>query len=310
VTLPGAPGSRAPPTPAMAKLHIVIPDFNGWEQTRVCLEALRLSTYTDMEVIVVDHGTTETTRQGLSSDYPAALHVRGESALWWTGATNLGIRKAMERDAATIMLLNNDCYVRLHTIERLMDHHQRAPHSIIAPVQSDALTKRVLCATATSCYFLGLPIVIAPWGAERKLRRCGLLPTKLIVGGRGVVIPAEMFHRVGLLDEKGLPHYGSDNDFYMRCRRAGIPLYIAPNAVVEIDRRTTTQAVNLGCMSFRKFLDTLRDRRSHRNLRDLTALFKRHYPIKGLHHFGVMLNLLRYFLLFGWERLRGAFKAG
>ena len=292
----------------MTNLHIVIPVFNGWEQTEICLNALRASSYRDYEIIIVDHGSTDATKKALPTQYPEVVHVLGEPTLWWTGATNLGIRTATDRGAGTIMLLNNDCYVTPETIERLMAHGQRARGAIIAPVQRDYLSKHVLCTTATTCFLLGFPTVIPPGGARDHLGKEQLLPTNLILGGRGVMIPADVFQRVGMLDEVHLPHYGSDNDFYLRCREAGISLFIAPDSAVEMDQRTTTQASTLGQMDFRKFLNTLTDRRSHRNLRDLTALFKRHYPIKGLHHIGVTLNLLRYFLMFGWERMRCALK--
>ncbi len=292
----------------MIKLHIVIPVFNGWEQTRLCLDALRASTYRDCEIIVVDHGSTDATKEALPTRYPEVVHVLGEPTLWWTGATNLGIRTSMDRGAEIIMLLNNDCYVAPVTIERLMVHSQREGEAIIAPVQRDFLSKHVLCVTATTCYLLGFPTVIAPKRVQNHLGKKQLVSTKLILGGRGVVIPAGVFQRVGMLDEPHLPHYGSDNDFYLRCRKAGISLFIAPDSVVEIDHRTTTLASSLRNMSFSKFLETLKDRKSHRNIRDLTALFKRHYPIKGMHHLGVALNLLRYLAMYGWERLQGALR--
>ena len=288
----------------MTKIHIIIPVFNGWSQTKVCLDALMASSYRDLEIIVVDHGSTDETKKTLPAQYPEVVHVLGEPTLWWTGATNLGIRTAMDRGADTIMLLNNDCYVTLETIERLITHGQRTRGAIIAPVQRDYLSKQVLCTTATTCYLLGFPTIIPPWGARDHLGKEQFLPTNLILGGRGVVISAEVFKRVGMFDEINLPHYGSDNDFYLRCRSAGIPLFIAANSTVYIDNRTTTMASDLGSKSFPQFLETMRDRRSHRNIQDLTALFKLHYPIKGLHHIGVVLNLLRYLTFYGWNRLR------
>lgn len=78
---------------------------------------------------------------------------------------------------------------------------------------------------------------------------------------------------------------------------------------MEVDHKTTTQAATLGEMDSREFLNTLKDRRSQRNPRDLTTPFKRYYPIKGLHTIiGVTLSLLPYFLMSGWERMRCALK--
>jgi len=84
------------------KVHIVIPVFNGWEQTKVCLNALRASEYKNLEIIVVDHGSIDETKINLPVEYPEVLHVLGDSSLWWAGATNLGIRTAVSKDAEKI----------------------------------------------------------------------------------------------------------------------------------------------------------------------------------------------------------------
>lgn len=286
------------------KIHVIIPVYNGWRQTRLCLDALRASHYRNLDIIVVDHGSTDETKQVLPALYPEVLHVLGDPSLWWTGATNLGIRTALAHGAKTVMLLNNDCYVTEETIPRLVDHAQKSGEIIIAPVQKDYPSKRVLVMTATTCYLLGFSTLILGKKDLRFLNQPRLLPTKLIIGGRGVLIPSRVFERQGLLDEVHLPHAGSDNDFYLRCRKQGIPLFVAADATVYVDNTRTTLAADVAQMDLRQFLQTLVDRRSHRNIRDLTALFKLHYPIKGLHHLGVALNLLRYCAGYGWKRLK------
>ncbi len=288
----------------MDKIHIVIPVFNGWKQTKLCLDALRTSIYRDLEIIVVDHGSTDETKEALPSQFPEVVHILGEPTLWWTGATNLGIRETLNRGAKNIMLLNNDCYLTPETIGRLAAHSKKTSTAIIASVQKDFFTKRTICVTASTCYLLGFPTFLPSKKTTENITKQQLLPTKLIIGGRGALIPSAIFQLVGLFDESNLPHAGADNDFYLRCRKQGIPLFIAPDATVYVDNSRTTLAAKVETMSLRQFLQTLVDRRSHRNMRDLTTLFKHHYPIKGLHHLGVVLNLLRYFTLYGWKRLR------
>lgn len=63
-------------------------------------------------------------------------------------------------------------------------------------------------------------------------------------------------------------------------------------------------------MTLSSFLDTLKNRRSHRNIPELTALFRLHYPIPGLYPLGVSLNLLRYALLYAAARLLRAGRPG
>ena len=289
----------------MDKIHIVIPVFNGWKQTKLCLDSLRASVYRDLEIIIVNHGHGNEIKEALSTYYPEVLQIPGESTLWWAGATNLGIRMALGRGAKKIMLLNHDCYVEPDTIQTLLVHSNRIGEAIIAPVPFDYSTKSVIAVTARTCFLLGFPTI----SLHRKRNHIGrpqLLPTKLILGGRGVLIPSGIFERLGLFDEVNLPSYYSDHDFYLRCRKRGVQLFISADATVYIDDTMTTLSAKIENLGFQQFLQTLVVRRSHRNIRDLTALFKLHYPIKGLHHLGVLLNLLRYFTLYGWKRLRRA----
>ena len=219
---------------------------------------------------------------------------------------NLGIRTAMSRNANTIMLLNNDCYVDPETIQHLVGHVRSTSEAIIAPIQKDFTTRRITCFIATTCFLFGFPTLVFQGRMASHIGEAKLIPTKLIAGGRGAIIPVNVFKRLGMFDEANLPHYYADHDFYLRCRKEGIPLFIAADTTVYVDRTRTSLASNLAGLTFVQFLQTLVDRRSHRNLRDLTVLFKLHYPIKGLHHLGVLLNLTRYIALYGWKRLSRA----
>lgn len=287
----------------MDKIYVIIPVFEGWKETRICLDALRASTYEHLETIVVNHGTNTGIRKALSTQYSDVLQLFGEPTLWWAGATNLGIRKAMSLGAKKIMLLNHDCFVEPETIQRVATHAERTEEAIIAPVPHDYRTKRVLAVTARTGFLLGFPMIAYP-GQAKHVGKQKLLPTKLILGGRGVLIPSSVFERIGLFDEVNLPSYYSDFDFFLRCRTRGVPLFIAADAKVYIDDTMTTLATKIGRLDFQQFVQTLRVPRSHRNLRDLTSIFKFHYPIKGLHFIGVGLNVLRYSVIYFLQRLK------
>jgi GT2 family glycosyltransferase len=289
------------------KIPIVIPVFNGWEQTKVCLDALRASEYKNLEIIVVDHGSTDETKIVLPAQYPEVVYVLGDSTLWWTGATNLGIRTAISRGAERIMLMNNDCYVAPDTIATLINHSKKRAKAIIAPVQKDFDTDEYLCTAYRECFLLGFSSLASRTIAEKPANKNALISSKLIAGGRGVIIPIDIFRKVGLFDEVALPHYGADHDFYLRCRKQGIPLYVALDSTVYIDQRRTSAAAQPRELTLKEFYQTLFSRHSHRNLRDLTVLFKKHYPIKHFYYLGVVLNITRYFLVYLWQRTTGRF---
>lgn len=286
------------------KIYIVIPVFNGWEQTKVCLDALRKSEYKNLETIVVDHGSTDKTKIALPVEYPEVVHVLGDPSLWWTGATNLGIHTAISMGAEKVMLLNNDCYIIPKAIGTLIHHSEKNHGAIIAPVQKDYDTDEFICTTYRECFLLGFPSLPSHTLDKKKYKNSTFVPSQLILGGRGVIIPVNVFKRVGLFNEVDFPHYYADHDFYLRSRKQGVPLYIALDSIVYIDQSKTSTAAQIKEMTLREFYETLFNRSSHRNLRDLITLFKKHYPIKDLYFIGVFLSIIRYSLVYVWHRMR------
>lgn len=285
------------------KLCIVIPVLNHWQQTQTCLSHLLGGSCTDFTIIVVDHGSTDGTREGLKHEYPDIIRVEGTTDLWWAGATNLGIRTALQQGADLIMLLNNDCYVCHKTIEILVGHSASNPDAIIAPVHRNLHSGKIITRHAGTLFLLGFPTLLLPGKSLYRPDTESLETTSLIMGGRGTLIPATVFRKIGLFNEIDLPHYWADHDFYLRCKENGIRQYIAQNTLVDIDESTTTLASRLQHMRLPQFIDSFTNRRSHRNIKDLGALFRLHYPIPGLYPLGVFLNMTRYTLMYLFARV-------
>lgn len=279
-------------------LFIVITDFNGFQQTKNCLNALRKSIFQGFTVVVVDHGTTSDTKQSLEREYLEVVRIVGSPELWWTGATNLGIHYALSCGADLVMLLNNDCYVTPGAIGELIELWQEHPQSLIAPVQRDWKTGDILSITPRSCFLLGFPTIPGPRVLTSAMFSQRLLPSQLIGGGRGVLLPTSIFKEIGFFDEVNLPHYWADHDFYLRACKQGIPLFIASRAIVDIDGTRTTMADNPGQLTLRQWMHSLRSIRSHRNLAHLKELFKRHYPYRQVYMLGVVLYTGRYFAMY------------
>lgn len=277
-------------------VYIIIPVLNHWEQTKTCLDSLRASIYNDIVIIVVDHGSTDNTKKTIGADYPEVRYITDSIDKWWAGATNRGINLALEQDAKLIMLLNNDCSIASNTISSLVNHHYSQKEAIIAPVQVNKNNSRKITNT-TTCFLLGFPTLIVPHISAFSSDATGLKKTGLIIGGRGVLIPGIVFNKVGLLDDAHLPHYGADHDFYLRCKKSGIPLFIDTRSLVYVDEKRTGIAGGK-YTSLKQITRVIKNRRSHLNIKDLSALYKRHYPVRMLFPIGVFLNLVRHFSIF------------
>lgn len=286
----------------LSSVYIIIPVFNGWEKTKICLDALANSNTDGFNVIIVDHGSTDGTPENLTHLYPKVRRIGGPPTLWWTGAMNLGIKAAINDGATHLVLLNNDSYVEEDTIAVLLRHALRSPDTIVAPVQENVEDGSMFVPAATTCFLLGFSTLLLPAWLQRKSKQEMTLLAPIIMGARGVLVPKTVLERVGLFDEGRLPHYGADHDFYLRCRQKGVPLVIATDATIRIDNSKTTLAKDYANMRFADFVTTLKDRRSHRNVHDLASLFRLHYPIKHLYGIGVGLNLARHAARFLLQR--------
>jgi len=285
-----------------SKLAIVIPVHSGIKQLRRCLSALQSSQYQDFSIIVVDHSESDEISRFITRDYQNVTHLRGSPSIWWSGATNLGIKRALDDNSQSIMLLNHDCFVRPDTIDQLLDTSELSNTAIVAPVQSNLQTGKNITKTY-SCLLFGFPTLILPSSWIRSNKKKTIVETELIIGGRGVIIPSNVFQRVGLLEDKLFPHYGADHDFYFRCKKSGVLLYINKESTVDIDNSSGSTASRPGCLTPTQFLQSLTDRKSHRNIHDLKPLYQLHYPVRYLYSVGLGLNILRYFVIYAWQRL-------
>jgi GT2 family glycosyltransferase len=282
---------------------VVLTDFNGWTQTQQCLRQLEQAGVPQQCVVLVDHGTDQRTRTGVAKQFPSIQLIGAAPELWWAGATNVGLRAALEHETTHVMLLNNDCYLTARAVDTLQQHALREPRATIAPVQRDSESHAILCAVPDHNILLGFTTVMRARSLTPDMRRSPLQRTRLILGGRGVLIPRSVFEAHGLLDEQAFPHYGADHDFFLRITAAGETLLIATDADVLVDSTRTSIADDPCSLTFNQFLHSLSATRSHRNLRVQYLLIKRYYPVKHLHMIGFVLFGLRYFAKYASCRL-------
>jgi GT2 family glycosyltransferase len=223
-------------------IYIVVPVFNRWSFTRQFLESLRTQTSQQFKTIVVDHGSKDGTADHIREDFPEVILVMGDPSLWWTGAVNLGIEKALELGARAVMTMNNDTLVPNDFMQKMRSALDRYPNSVIGALDVDYGTKKPavgglvmvseILDKAKSLYY------DLPEDQRHGLHRVDTLP------GRGLLVPRVVFEKIGLFDIKTFPHYWADYDFTCNANKAGFevlinydaPLYIFPDE--SGDRKT------------------------------------------------------------------------
>jgi len=223
-------------------IYIIIPVHNRKEFTRNCLLSLRQQTYKYFKVVVIDDGSTDGTEEMLTNEFPEVYIIKGDGNLWWTAATNLGVKYALENNVDYILTLNNDTIATEDFLEKMVYWAERTPKSLLGAFALDANTKQPV---------YGGEIINWKWANSKFL--LDILPKEQWYGlhevthfpGRGLLIPAEVFKKIGLYDAKHFPHYAADYDFTHKAIRAGYKVYcnydakllIYPDASGNIENR-------------------------------------------------------------------------
>ena len=194
-----------------SRVFIVIPAHNRRETTLACLRRLRTQgVFAWASPIVVDDGSTDGTGEAVRAEFPEAEVLRGNGKLFWTGATELGMRRAVERGADHVFWLNDDC-----------QPFPGALAELLSTAQAERAVTGGVCVLPRS----GFPV----YGGFRRTA-AGLAPVTCESGqrlacdalnGNLVCVPRTVIEVIGFPDGRGLPHASGDTDYTLRARARG-----------------------------------------------------------------------------------------
>ena len=105
----------------MPKVGIIISNYNGWQDTLVCLESLQLQTFTDFEIILIDYASPNDSVAQLQDKLPPnTVFLPQQQNVGFAAANNIGIRRALADGCDFALLLNNDTAARPDFLEKLL----------------------------------------------------------------------------------------------------------------------------------------------------------------------------------------------
>ena len=107
------------PNHASLVIAIVL-NWNGFEDTRKCIESLQASEYSNLQIIIVDNASTDGSQDKLQKLFPELHLILNSFNKGYAGGNNVGINLAMERRAKYILVINNDIVVEKDSITLLV----------------------------------------------------------------------------------------------------------------------------------------------------------------------------------------------
>jgi len=227
---------------ATAPVSIVIPTWNGRELLAMSLPPLieALANYgPGGEIIVVDNGSQDDTREWVAQSFPAVRLIALPTNEGFAGATNRGARDSLH---PTLILLNNDMVVEPDFILPLLEAMDAEPDVFGVSCQIDFIDKnkpRWETGKVHGDWTFG---TIHLFHVER-WDDANLYPI-FFAGGGASAYDREKFLTLGGFDEAVFsPVYIEDVELGYRAWKRGWPSLFAPKSRVHHKHRGTTRRI-------------------------------------------------------------------
>lgn len=208
-------------------LSIVIPNWNGKQYLKTCLDSLGLQTYSTLEIIIVDNASEDGSQSFIRDNYPQMKLIELSENRGFTGACNVGIRAS---HGDLICLLNNDTEVDHNWAQAIVSAFERYPEAGMVACKMLLFDQRDHIHTAGDYFTLdGKAGNRGVW--QKDDERFDTEEFVFSACGGSSVYRRTMLDQIGLLDEDFF-FLLEDVDLGWRAQLAGWRCLYTPNAIV------------------------------------------------------------------------------
>lgn len=207
------------------KTVVVVPNWNGEEYLQECIDSL-LGQTTKSTVVVVDNGSTDSSREILESYGDEIVRIYREKNYGFTGGVNPGIEYAIEHGFDAVALFNNDAVADKDWL-KLLCSELRGDIGIVTCMFKTFNGKHI-DSTGDQFTIWGLPY---PRGRDTAVVNT-TIEKELIFGASGgaSLYSVQMLREIGLFDEDFFAYY-EDVDISFRAQLAGWKALFTPHSI-------------------------------------------------------------------------------
>ncbi len=231
-------------------IHILIPVHNRLDKTKNIVNCIKEQTSKNWELWVVDDGSSDGTRDYLSSKKYIHL-IAGDGDLWWCGAVDLAckeiIRTANEDDY--LLLLNNDATIGKDYIETLESLATKYPNKVIGSLLRENQPPYRLLSVGPVADLWRMTF----WDAMKQYAVIDVNTPELIkvstLPGRGTLYPIRVVKETGGFRPKLFPHYWADYEMGFRANRRGYETVVSKLATVYSEDDFGVSNIKMGIIA-------------------------------------------------------------
>lgn len=211
-------------------VYLIVLNWNGLDDTLMCLESVYKLGYPNFRVVVVDNGSNAGQAAAIADRFPEVKLIKNKENLGFTGGCNQGIDEALKAGADYVVLLNNDTIVTADFLSKTVDFYEKTPDAgMVSPVILYTDRKRV--------WFAGAKVTL---GIIRHLYKGKTVNDAEIpkepfrtgyVPGTALLIKTALIKKIGKLDDRYFAYY-EDLDWGWKANKLGYYPYVVPSAVI------------------------------------------------------------------------------
>jgi N-acetylglucosaminyl-diphospho-decaprenol L-rhamnosyltransferase len=207
-----------------SKIYLIIVTYNAEAWIESCLNSVLLSSF-EMEVIVIDNNSTDSTTQIIQAQFPKVDLITNCKNVGFGKANNIGIQIALDNKAEYVFLLNQDAKIDVSCVSDLIKIGDNFPeYAILSPMhlnyEGDSIDPHFVgyltqgTSEIISDFFLG------------RVKQIYDVP---FTPAAGWLLRSSAVREVGIFDPIFFM-YGEDYDLALRMRRLGYKMGLVPEA--------------------------------------------------------------------------------
>ncbi len=206
----------------VSEIAVLITCHNRIESTISCLNALfncRLPNNINIEVFLVDDGSTDGTSEAVKNNFPRVNLIAGKGNLFWNRGMHLAWEKAKNnRDFDFYLWLNDDTILKFNAIDVLLhDSELKNNQSIICGVCQSVNSDKITYGGYDE-------------SNHKKIIPNGYPQICYFFNGNIVLVPRIVFQRIGNLDNY-FHHQFGDFDYGLRALKKNISSWISSEII-------------------------------------------------------------------------------
>jgi GT2 family glycosyltransferase len=219
------------PIERQPKVAAIVINFNGRDVTLQTLESLAQVDYRELEIIVVDNGSTDGSFAAVEEKFPGVCQVRKQVNEGVAAGMNVGVARALEGDCDYLLILNNDIEVDPQMISELVNVGESERSVGCVGPKTFYYGDRDRLWSAGGMLQFRESVTAERGMGEEDLGQYDKVQEVDYVNGCAMLVKRSVMERVGLFD----PTYFvgiEDADWCMRMKRRGYRCAYTPHAVL------------------------------------------------------------------------------